>query len=130
LSQVVRDLRAVAQHLGKSLRTVQRYRKAGMPRIHGVGYDLSQCEEWLKKARYAGANLRQLEIEAEINHLVELASLELRSALKNLCKAYLKARGQNRERLLDLATKSILRGTLLQLGLSEEGRGGVRFEPS
>jgi phage terminase Nu1 subunit (DNA packaging protein) len=123
MSHIVRSLREVGEHFGRCTRTAQRWRRAGMPKTHGRGYDLQKCEEWLRRAKNAGASLRQQELEAEINRLVELAATDLRAGLIHLCQAYLRARGQNRERLLDLATKRILKGTLFQLGLLEK-KGG------
>ena len=44
---IVRGLRAVADHFGRSLRTVQRWAKEGMPRLSGKRFDLIQVQAWL-----------------------------------------------------------------------------------
>lgn len=43
---IVDHLELVAQHFKKSLRTIQRWLRDGMPKLSGGRYDLVQIEEW------------------------------------------------------------------------------------
>jgi hypothetical protein len=125
MSLIVRGLSEVARHFGKSTRTAQRWRQAGMPKLAGGRFDLDQVETWLKSARYLGASLRQLADDNEIQDLFELAVVELRRGLKHLCESFVKARGKTRARLVDGAIRDILRGVHHQQSLLEKEGGGA-----
>jgi hypothetical protein len=117
MSQIAKTLREVAQHFGKCERTAQRWARAGMPRIAGGRYDLGQVEDWLKSTKYLGASLREFEAEAQAKDLFEVAVLQLRHGLENLCRAFVVARGRTRARLIDRAIRDILHGTMKQESL-------------
>jgi hypothetical protein len=117
MSHVVKTLEEVGQHFGKCRRTVQRWVRAGMPRLASRRYDLEQIGEWVKTARYLGSSFRQLEADARVDTLFQTAVVHLRVGLQNLCTAYLKARGTHRALLIDRAVRQILNGTLQQMTL-------------
>ena len=124
MSHVVRTLAQVAKHFGRSPRTAQRWKRAGMPRLPGHGYDLGEIAHWLKTASYLGATFRQMEADERVNALFESAVVQLRRGLQNLCQAFVKARGAGRIRLIDRAVRDILRGAAWQQSLLEQGGGG------
>lgn len=119
MSHIVRSLREVAEHFGRCPRTAQRWRRAGLPRC-SAGYDLGQVEQWLKARAYIGASLRKLEEQALADDLFELAVQELRRGLQHLCQAFIKARGESRQHLVDRAVRQILKGCVVQASLLEQ----------
>lgn len=123
MSHIVRSLREVGNHFGRTLRTAQRWRRAGMPKC-SAGYDLGQCAEWLKTKSRAGASFRGLERQDLADKLFDLAVQELRRGLQHLCQAFIKARGKSRQHLVDRAVRNILKGCVIQASLLEEKRGG------
>lgn len=131
MSPIVRSLDEVGRHFGKCRRTAQRWARAGMPKLTGDRYSLSQVEAWLRSKRYLGANFRQLEEETKINSLFEAAVLELRRGLENLCQAFVSCRGKRRQALIDHAVREILhiamhQGALYDLGaLQDPGAGEI-----
>ena len=123
MSHVVRTLAQVAKHFGRSHRTAQRWKRAGMPRLPGHGYDLGEIEGWLKTVSHLGATFRQMEADERVNALFESAVVHLRRGLQNLCQAFVKARGAGRTRLVDRAVREILHGAARQQSLLEEEGG-------
>lgn len=120
---IVRSLRKVGEHFGRTLRTAQRWRRAGMPKC-SAGYDLEQCADWLRARAGSGASFREMELQALVERLFEQAVWELRRGLQHLCSSFIKARGKTRARLIDRAVRDILRGAHQQQSLLEgEGRG-------
>ena len=129
MSRVVQTVAEIAQHFGRSYRTISRWRRAGMPRLPGArGYDLAEIEFWLKTASHLGATFRQMEANEQVTALFESAVLQLRRGLGNLCLAFVKARGAGRTRLIDRALREILHGAARQQGLWE-GEGGDPSPP-
>lgn len=122
MSHIVRSLREVGEHHGRTLRTAQRWRRAGMPKC-SAGYDLEQCAEWLRNRARAGASLRELDQQIRLDNLFDLAVRELRRGLQDLCQAFIKARGKGRDRLIDRAVRDILHGAARQQSLLEQGGG-------
>ena len=122
MSHIVKKLSDVARYFGKTPRTVQRWKRAGMPRTSG-GYDLGQVETWLKEMRYLGATFRAMADEKELQDLFEIAVLQLRRGLQSLCQAYVFARGKGRIRLIERALNEILHTTMQQASLLEEKSG-------
>ena len=128
MSQIVKSLREVGTHFGRTTRTAQRWRRAGMPRQTGSGYDLDQCADWLRARAGSGASLRELERQAMVERLFEQAVWALRRGLLDLCDAFVRARGKGRSRLIDRAVREILHGAARQQGLWE-GEGGDPSPP-
>lgn len=124
MSHIVRSLRKVGEHFGRTLRTAQRWRRAGMPKC-SAGYDLEQCADWLRARAGSGASLREMERQVLVEKLFDLAVVELRRGLQHLCASFVKARGKGRARLIDRAVRDILRGAHHQQSLLE-GEGGAR----
>lgn len=119
---LARTQKQVALYFGKTTRTIQRWVRAGMPRT-ARGYDLADCEKWLKAQAYSGSCFRETEHQVLVDRLFELAVEDLRRGLLHLCSAYVRVRGKSRQRLIDRAIKGVLHGTLEQLSLLE-GKGG------
>ncbi|MFI5329624.1 MAG: hypothetical protein ACHQ2F_01110 [Desulfobaccales bacterium] len=88
-----------------------------------AGYDLGQVRQWLKAKAYSGAGFRKLEEQALADNLFELAVQELRQGLQHLCLAFIKARGESRQQLIDRAVRQILKGCVVQVSLLEEEVG-------
>jgi hypothetical protein len=124
MSHIVKSLVQVALHFGRTPRTAQRWRRAGMPKTRG-GYDLDQVDLWLRGRAYQGATLRQLEHDAQVQTLFELAVADLRRGLLRLCEGFITARGRTRARLIDRAVREILHGSARQQSLLEGEGGGA-----
>jgi phage terminase Nu1 subunit (DNA packaging protein) len=122
----------LAAHFGRTPRTIRNWRRAGMPTLPDGGRcDLDQVTTWLKSTRYLGASLRDLEEDERAATLIELAVVQLRRGLENLCRAFLVARGRGRDQLIDRAVRDILHGVMRQeLLLEKEGGEGPRNERS
>jgi len=119
MSHGVMTLVELGKHFGKCRRTMQRWRRAGMPRTAGGGYDVGQVETWLETARYLGATFRKMEADERVNSLFERAVVELRQGLQHLCESFVRARGKGRSRLIDRAVRDILHGAAHQQSLLE-----------
>jgi hypothetical protein len=93
-----------------------------MPRS-GAGWDLAAVETWLRAAKCKGG-LAALERERQVLTLLEAAVRELRSGLEDLCRAYARARGAQRQALIDRVVKQLLENSRLQmeLELKEQAR--------
>ncbi len=120
MSYFVRTLREVGEHFGKTVRTAQRWRRAGMPKS-SAGFDLGQIEEWLRSKPYLGKSFQEMETEVQIQDLFDLAVMELRRGLRHLCQAFIRARGKTRQQLIDRAVRGVLHGCLVQASLLEGG---------
>lgn len=121
---LVRTQKKVALHFGRTVRTVQRWIRAGMPKT-ARGYDLADCEKWLKAQAYRGSVFKEVEHQVLVDRLFELAVEDLRRGLLHLCSAYVRIRGKGRARLIDRTVRDILHGSARQQSFLEgEGKGG------
>jgi hypothetical protein len=119
MTQVVKTLVEVGQHFGKCSRTINRWRRAGMPRLAGGGYDLDQIASWLRNKSYLGSSFRVLQAEAQVQALFQIAVAELHQGLEHFCEAFVKARGRGRDRLIEQAVREVLGDTMKQGNLWE-----------
>jgi hypothetical protein len=116
MPQIVRTLDQVAVHFKVTPRTITNWRRRGMPGHFGA-YDLAEIRVWARTRKYQGASFRNSEEEALAGALFEIAVAELRKGLDHLARAYLRARGQGRQRLIDQALKQLVHGSVRQMDL-------------
>jgi transposase len=120
MALVVNSLEKVAAHFGRSRRTAQRWARAGMPK-GAAGWEIYQVAAWLKASKFKGG-LGRLEEEAQIRDLLEVAVHQLRQGLEQLCRAYARARGGQRQALIDQVVRDLLHDHRLQASLQEADR--------